>query len=668
MDYERRYNSQVERRKRAKLCHRLRSGWVVPSIIEPRVLYRFGVFEVDPRAGELRKQGKRLKIQEQPLKLLCILLAEPGEVVSREQLRQALWPDTFVDFDQALNSAVRRLRRVLGDDAESPRFVETLGSRGYRLIYPVQIVVPSPAGESAGGNKAEVATGMPANAARPSRSAEQRRAAGYAAAIVAALAIASLAFWRNSRPPKPALAAIQSLAVLPLENLSGDPSQQYFADGLTDQLITNLGQISDLRVISRTSVMRYKGAQEPLPQIGRELNVDVILEGAILKSGDRVRINAQLVAAPSDKQLWGKTYQGDLRDVLALQARVAVDIADQIRSNLSPQKRSELGRARVVNPDAYDDYLKGLYFANLHDPGGLEEAISCFRQAVQKDPGYALAYAGLAEGYHELSNRDVTSPLSVAAEAKTAAVKAIQLDDSLAAAHATLASIESEYFESDLSTTERELQHAIQLDPNYAPAYDTYAALLSEESRPDEAIREAEKALQLDPLSMTINAHLADAFFFGRRFQEAIAQHRKTAEMFPAASEPNQDLTLDYLVAGMHAEFLLQARRWLELSGEASSREDAAELGRLKPADYRQGVQILIRQAIAQRKAAWASPTWIACLYAEDDDREQALLWLQKAYDERDDNLRFIKTEPSFDSVRSAPRFRKILALAGLTR
>jgi TolB-like protein/DNA-binding winged helix-turn-helix (wHTH) protein len=366
-----------------------------------RVRFRFGVFELDLRAGELRKNGLRIRLQEQPFQVLGMLLGHPGEVVTREELQKKLWPaGTFVDFEHGLNKAINKIREALGDSAESPRFVETVARHGYRFLAEVKVAdaapVRSPGLATQAHPAAEVRDLLAGKLGIPKRHLPSL--AWKISLIVLLVLMASLATWKvhswNRASP-----VIHSLAVLPLESLSSDASQDYFADGMTDELISDLGQISALRVISRTSVMAYKHARKPLPQIARELNVDAVVEGTVLRSGDQVRITAQLIEASSDKHLWSQSYEGELRDTLALQNQVARAIADQIRISLNPQEQAALKNVKVVNPEAYVSYLKGRYFWNKRTADSLKGALAYFNQAIDEDPAYAQAYSGLADTY-----------------------------------------------------------------------------------------------------------------------------------------------------------------------------------------------------------------------------------------------------------------------------
>ena len=431
--------------------------------------FRFGVFELDLRAGELRKHGVRIRLQEQPFLVLAMLLEHPGEVVTREELQKKLWPaDIFVDFDHGLNKAINKVRDALGDSAENPRFVETVARRGYRFMSEVKVVevplVRTPELER---------PIYPTAADRKRPVAADERAAGKQllpslawkiSALVLILLVVALATWKLypwNRPPP----VIRSLAVLPLENLSGDASQDYFSDGMTDELITELGQIGDLRVISRTSAMTYKDTHKTLPQIAKELNVDAVVEGAVLRSGGRVRITAQLIMADTDKQLWAESYEGDLRDALTLQAQVARAITNQIQVNLNPQEQVAL-KVKVVNPEAYESYLEGRYFWNKRTADGLKAALAYFNQAIDEDPNYAEAYSGLADTYALLGDWQyaVMTTKEALPKAKAAANKALELDNTLGEAHNSLAFC-LDGFDWDFDLAGREFRRAIALEP-----------------------------------------------------------------------------------------------------------------------------------------------------------------------------------------------------------
>src|ERR1700733_3774605 len=392
----------------------------------PRVL-RFANFELDVRAGELRKRGIKLRLQGQPLQVLAALLNRSGDVVTREELRAQIWTaGTFIDFDHSLHNAIARLREVLGDSAETPRYIETLPRRGYRFI-----------GQLDGADVQSLSPVFTQNAPPPEvpvRPTHAKSRKFLATAILTAMLI-GLAVWlaHVSARPTSAASRLNSIAVLPLANLSGDPSEEFFSDGMTDQLITDLAKVGSLRVISRTSVMQYKGTTKSLPEIARELNADAIVEGSVIRSGERVRVTAQLVQAPTDQHLWAETYDRDLGDILKLQGEVADAIARQVRAQLTPTQQAQLRVAHVVNPAAYDDYLRGrLYFTNeFTKPDSLRKAKRYYEDAIQKDPSFALAYAGLADTYVFLAYAGALQKDLAYRSAKNALSKALQLDDSI---------------------------------------------------------------------------------------------------------------------------------------------------------------------------------------------------------------------------------------------
>ncbi|MGA8442960.1 MAG: winged helix-turn-helix domain-containing protein [Candidatus Sulfotelmatobacter sp.] len=628
------------------------------SPAESKRVIRFAEFELDLRAGELRTNGHHVILPEKPFQILAALLERPGEMVTRDELVKRLWPaGTFVDFNLGLNKAVNRLREALGDSAEHPRFIETVPKRGYRLVVEVSSGVGTPP-----------ATEVALSPHPSRREVTVRGWAPLVAAGLALLAVAALVFdyvWVN-RPWRTVQPLIRSIAVLPLENVSGDSAQDYFADGITDELITELGKIRQLRVVSRTSVMRYKDAGKSLPQIARELNVDAVIEGTVLHSGKRVRITAQLIEASTDKHLWAESYEGDAGDVLAIQDEVATSIANQVRIKLTPEERAILSSSQVVNPESHEAYLKGRYLWDERTPEGLRKSIEYFNEAIQKDPNYALAYAGLADTYGVLSDHDVSFPRDSYPKAKAAALKALEIDDTVAEAHSALGRVEWGY-DWDAARAEKEFLRAIQLNPSDSTAHQWYSDLLSEEGRAEEAIREAKSALELDPLSVAIPLKLGDAYYFAHRYDDAIEQSRKTVHLHPTASDPHQNLATYYLAKKMYAPFLTEARLWLKLSGEASSAKAAAAIGRIDAAHYSEALRIMIDQAIAERKVAYSSAVWIAYLCAEREDRDQAFRWLESAYRERDDSIHFINVDPGFDAFRSDPKFQDLLRRLGLT-
>ncbi|MFZ0299678.1 MAG: tetratricopeptide repeat protein [Candidatus Sulfotelmatobacter sp.] len=632
---------------------------------------RFGTYEVSLQSGELRKAGSRIRVQQQPMKLLEMLLEHPGEVVTREELRSRVWPsESFGDFDQALTIAIGKLRSALGDSAESPRFIETLPKRGYRFIAEVSVVDT----DAHPKRQDPVAGDLPATdpgpkiqgigpAVAPQGRPLPTRWIIVALALVIIISLSIFSVWRfRSRRGVPT--GIRSLAVLPLENLSGDASQNYFADGMTDELITDLAQISALRVISRTSVMVYKGARKSLPQIARELNVDAVVEGTVLRSGDQVRITAQLIEAATDRHLWSQSYEGELRDTLALQNRVASAIADQIRINLTPREQAALKNVKVVNPEAYESYLKGRYFWNKRTADGLKVALAYFKQAIEEDPKYAQAYSGLADTYALLGDWQyaVMTPKEAFPKAKAAAIKALELDSTLGEAHNSLAFV-LDGFDWDFDSAGKEFQRAIELNPGYATAHHWYAWHLSLLGRYDDAIAEMRKAENLDPLSLIINADLAELLGLAHSYDESIRQSRKTIEMDPNFALAHNQLAQAYLQEHMYDAAVAELQEAVRLSGDSPT--CIANLARAYVASGKRNEAVKLLGDLKKRSnPGYSNASEIAMIYASLGDRDQAMNWIEKGYHERFNPGVLLR--PGFDPLRSDPRFEELMRRIGL--
>jgi TolB-like protein/DNA-binding winged helix-turn-helix (wHTH) protein/Flp pilus assembly protein TadD len=637
--------------------------------LQPNSVVRFGTYEVSRQSGEVRKAGLRIRVQQQPMKLLEILLEHPGEVVTREELRSRVWPDeSFGDFDQALNIAIGKLRSALGDSAESPRFIETLPKRGYRFIADVSVVDTDARperqepvlGDLSATNRGHKIQGI-GLAVAPQRRLLPTRGIIVTLALVLSLAILSVWLFHSRAPT-----GMRSIAVLPLDNLSGDASQNYFADGMTDELITDLAQISALRVISRTSVMAYKGARKPLPQIARELNVDAVVEGTVLRSGDRVRITAQLIEASTDKHVWSQSYEGELRDTLAVQNRVASAIADQIRINLTPQEQAALKNAKVVNPEAYESYLKGRYFWNKRTADGLKVALAYFKQAIEEDPKYAQAYSGLADTYALLGDWQyaVMTPKEAFPEAKAAAIKSLELDSTLGEAHNSLAFV-LDGFDWDFDSAGREFQRAIELNPGYATAHHWYAWHLSLLGRYDEALAEMRKAENLDPLSLIINADLAELLVLAHSDEESIQQSRKTIEMDPNFALAHNQLAQAYLQKHMYDEAVAELKTAVQVSGGGPA--FIANLARAYVASGKRSEAVKLLDHLKKRsKPDYSNASEIAVIYASLGDADQAMNWLEKGYNERFNPGVLLR--PGFNPLRSDPRFQNLVHRIGLAR
>jgi TolB-like protein/DNA-binding winged helix-turn-helix (wHTH) protein/Tfp pilus assembly protein PilF len=544
----------------------------MPHVASSPSYFRFGVFEVDVQSGELRKQGKRLSLQEQPFQLLAMLLERSGEVVTREEVRLRLWPQTIVDFDHGLNKAISKIRDTLGDSADNPRFIETVSRRGYRFLADVSLVRSGQPDMAVGERAATASAAAPrADEVRtaPTRPSLVARWRLFGTVLAIALAICFCWVLYSSRNSSP---AIRALAVLPLENFSSDTSQDYFADGMTEELITDLGQISALRVISRTSVMPYKGVRKSLPQIARDLNVQAVVEGSVFRSGDRVRISVQLIRVPADEHLWAQSYEGDLRDALALQNQVAQAIADQIRVTVSRQERAALKKSKPVNAVAYDSYLKGRYYGNMRTAAGLTQAIELFKQSIAADPSNAEAYSGLADSYSLSGSWEygLLAPAEAFPQAKAAADEALALDDSLAEAHTSLALVLDLYYW-DWDAAEKQYKLAISLNPGYATAHHWYAWHLFVMGRNAEALYEMRRAESLDPLSLIIRADLADALCIAHLFDEAVQQSERTLALDPNFGNGHFELGEALMQKHQYQTAIAEFQKAIELSGHLAA-------------------------------------------------------------------------------------------------
>ena len=626
---------------------------------------RFGIYEVSFQSGEVRKGGMKVKVQQQPLKVLEILLERPGELVTREVLRSRVWAgEEFGDFDQAVNIAIGKLRTALGDSAENPRFIETVPKRGYRFIAEVSLpaanIVPQePRPEVANSMQAEPQT---STHAAPVAGNPLSRKWRTISAVTFVFGLLICAIWYRGKIHKPA--EIQSLAVLPLENLSGEASQDYFADGMTDELITDLAQIGALRVISRSSIMVYKGARKPLPQIARELNVDAVVEGTVLRAGDQVRITAQLIQVPADRHLWADSYEGNVRDTLALQNKVARAIAEQIRIKLTAREQAVLNGGKSVDPAAYQEYLKGRYFWNKRTADGLEKARDYFNHAVAIDAGYAAAYSGLSDSYALLGDWQfgVMTTKAALPKAEAAAHKALQLDDSLSEAHTSLAFC-LEGFDWNWSAADQEFRRAIELNPGYATGHHWYAWHLSLMGRNNEAIAEMKKAQSLDPLSLIINADLAELLLIAHHPDESIEQSRKTIEMDRYFAFGYNQLAQAYLEKHMLTEAISELRKAMELSAENPA--IIANLARAYAFANRKEEAInLLNDLKTAAVPGQPHTTEIASVYAALGDKTRAIDWLEKGYSERFNPGVLLR--PSFDSLRGEPRFQALQRRIGL--
>jgi len=601
-------------------------------------IFRFDDYTLDARTGELVRNGTKLALREQPLQLLLALLEQPGELVSREHLIGRLWEqNTFVDFDRGLNKAVNHLRETLGDSAEHPRYVETLPRKGYRFVGQLkddERPIPSP-------------VLIPPQ----TRSRSRWWLAIPAAALVLSAAVAANFGSIRTRivgrlhpgPPR-----ISSIAVIPLESLSGDRDQEYFADGLTDELITNLANIGSTRVVSRASILRYKGTKQSIAEIGRALDADAIIEGTVTRSGNRMRITAQLIQVSTDMHLWAEAYEQNLSEALDLQNRVATDIAHKVAIVIRP-----LESAQAVNPQAYGLYLKGRYYFYQYSSRGWQQAIDHFQQAIAVDPNFAPAYSGLADTYLVAGAYGVFNPQEALMQGKAAAQKALRLNDNLASAHYALATAYT-WYDWDWANAEKEFQRALALNPDDALGRNWYGGYLSLLGRHEQALEQHQRALQLEPFSLIINANLARGLYWARRYDEAIAQARKTL-----ALDPSFGVALFWLEGSLRHKQMFREAVALRQAVSPKNSDAIAQQFR------KEGFQGLLRRNAEDFKKGGALVEAARC-YAQIAQKDKALSLLEDCFQHRCSSMATLNAEPDFDVLRNDARFRSLSQRVGL--
>ncbi len=619
----------------------------------------FGVYEFNVVTRELRKHGMRVRLEGQPLIILEMLLERPGELVTREELRNKLWPgETFVDFEHSLNAGVKRLRAVLGDSAEQPRYIETQARRGYRFIAPLARV---------GAVAEELANVPPASVERG-----QAGLTAWSWWLIAtiALCVVGLLGWgwqgwpnRSRAAPVP---AIRSVAVLPLENLSGDPSQEYFADGMTEEVIGRLSMIRGLRVISRTSVMQFRNTRPSAQEIAKMLNVDGIVEGSVMREGDHVRVHAQLINAATDQHIWSESYDRELRDTLALESEVAQVIARKVEVTITGQEHVRLAGAREVSPDVYESYLKGRGAVDRDNSRAeIEKSVTYFEEAIKKDPTFAPAYTGLATAYDKLGRVFIGALPPGVAHQKVigAARKALELDPNIAEAHAQLAFLYMQRWQ--WRDAEAEYRRALELNPNDAAAYRGFGAgWLMLQGRMDEALAMSQRALELDPLGEA-GTDVGWVLFHARRYDEAIRELRSVVAVHPDDAYARSILGRVLICAG-------QSQEAISLLEDAVSSTDRS-LGSIQwlavayaHAGRRAEAVRLVDELKRRQKTTYVPPAAFVFPYVELGDYDQAFAWLELAYREQSNILMFLRVGPFFDPVRNDPRFKDLLRRVGL--
>lgn len=616
---------------------------------------RFRDYELDPDGFELCRAGHRVRLERKPMELLILLAENQGHLVKREEIIEKIWgKDFFFDAENGINNAIRKIRSALHDNTEHPLYVETSLGKGYRFVAPVERVletVGSPAPEQGVLRRAPTSF-LWRHAWVP--------ALGVTAFIATVFAF-NLAGIR-SRVFARSVPQIHSIVVLPLENLSGDPNQEYFADGMTDALITDLAQVSSLRVISRTSAMHYKVSRQSLPAIARELNVDAVVEGTVTRSGNQVRITAQLVDARSDRHLWAKSYDRDMREIMSLQQDVAGSIVREIQAKLTPQENLRLGRNQQVDPEAYDDYLRGLYFWHKFTEPGMRQAQEYFEKSVQKDPSYALGYAWLANTYGQLG--DYVGPRrDFMVKSKETSQKALQLDDSVAVAHGALGWVRWAY-DWDWPGAESEFKRAIQLGPGHALSHGIYARYLDSMGRFEEAIHEHRIARELDPLDLVLIYDLGDHFVVSREYDKAIAEYRMLLDMDPNFIAAYEELAVAYKRQGMEKESISE---WEQEAMRAGTPELAEGI---KIAFVRGGYKSALKARLTydqhrRSEGSYVSFSRFARTYAALGEKDLAVQALEKAFAEREP-MAWLNVDPEWDPIRADPRFQDLVRRVGI--
>ena len=607
--------------------------------------FRFGDFVFDLDEGVLSKDGKPVALPPKALKLLSVLIENRGRIVEKNDLLREVWQDAFVE-DGNITYTVRLLRKTFNDDPQAPLYIETVPKRGYRFIGSVQVVEET----------AETAAEAPKSLHIVPR-LQKRAVIGFA--IVIAVVVGAWLLW-----PRPFSKAQPSdrkmmLAVLPFQNLTGDDSQEYFSDGLTEEMIARLGNIEPdrLGVIGRTSVMHYKNNPATIDQIGRELQVQYVLEGSVRRDADRVRIVAQLIQTSDQTHLWAREFDREITGLLPLQDEIAQEVADNIQSTLGTNRTESSKASAPKDFEAYDLYLKGQYLFNNRSGASLRQGIEYFDQSINKDPNFARAYAGLAASYTLLSGYSAEPPSEFIAKARGAADRALVIDPNSSEAHTALALI-VQNFDWDWQTAEKEFQRAIELDPNYATAHHWYAEHLALMGRFDEALRESELARQLDPLSQIIATDNGEILYFSRQYDLAVQKLREVEETEPSFGRAHIVIHA-YVEKGMFKEALADIKQMRRTTnGPWISAETAYVYGRSgRYAEAKRIADKLLK--INQRQRIDAS--LLVWVYSGMGNTEQAFAWLEKAYDQHSNILTRLNVDPAFDSLRDDPRFRPLL-------
>jgi TolB-like protein/DNA-binding winged helix-turn-helix (wHTH) protein/Tfp pilus assembly protein PilF len=615
---------------------------VIPTSARP--LVRFGTFEVDLSDGELRHKGVKVKLQEQPFRILAALLEQPGTLVTREQLRERLWPsDTFVDFEHSLNAAVKKLRSALRDDAANSRFIETVPKRGYKFIAAI---VPS-ASEP---QMKVIELPVEAPSAVPGIRRTRTMTLGAAAAILMLVLLTGWLYWRSANNGH----AIDSVAVLPFTNANGDPNMEYLADGITENLINSLSRLPKLRVVALGTVIRYKGQKIDPQKVGRDLKVRAVLMGRVLQPDDHLTIATELIDVANGSHLWGEQYNRTFRDILAVQEEIANEITEKLRLNLTGAEHQRLAKRDTENTEAYREYLMGRYYWLQFGAAPLKRALQHFEKAVELDPNYAMAHAGVADSYASFATYRILSPREAYPKARAAAEKALKLDPQLSEAYSTLGLV-SLYHDWDWPAAERAFRRAIQLKPDNAEAHNRYALALAWFERFDEALDEIRRAADLNPLLPRMKVNASQILYHARRYDEAIEEARKGLTLDSNFFQAHQQLGWVFVQTRAYDSAIAEFRKAMDLGASSQVEADLAHAYAVsgQTAEARK----ILGELIERSTHAYISPFDIAVVYAGLGDHEQAFAWLEKAYDEQARPMLGLKVNPRLDPLRSDPRF-----------
>ena len=640
-------------------------GVIIPDaqpgvqVQSPRMI-RFSTFEINLQTCEVRKSGHRIALQEQPFRVLSMLLERPDQVVTREEIRQKLWgSDTFVDFDHGLNTAINKIREVFEDSARVPRFIETLPRQGYRFIAPVEVVtddVDEPIGLK------------PAAAQRPQAglagSGRISRRMIWSANVCAGLTIAAAIVYLVHTWARPETSEF-SIAVLPFANLTGNADQEYFSDGLTEELISALSNVTGLRVVSRTSCLQFKNRTQDIRAIGTQLNVGKILDGAVRSTGDRVRITAELINVADGFHLWSETYDRRNTDIFAIQEAIARAVVDALRMKLPAALNRPLVQHQTPNLRAHDLYLMGRHLLDQRTPEEVERAKERFQQAIAIDPRYALAYAGLADSYGLLAAMPQRPLREIVSLARVAAQRALELDESLAEAHTALAGIKISW-EWDFQGAEYECRRAIELNPTYATARYWYACYLTAMERFDEANREINHAIQSDPLSLAVHLGLVGLTNLQRQYDRALQYSKELLDLDPNSARAHYLIGRIYLGQGRYRQAIASLGRAVDLAPSMPLYAAYLAHAYARSGDRSEAARRL-KVLLEQSQIGYVAPFNIALVYVGLGERDLALDWLEKAFAEGPSvSLTYSRVDPDFDSIRSDPRFIGLLKRSGL--